>query len=111
MKEKILNILKIKKKINNYEGLIFEKENDILSCIKSINEEGVKLRQKKAAISLLDLKRKKGELEGELVELCKAISYNSYNNKKANSKLISTCISLGITKEQLRELKNIYLNF
>jgi len=48
MKEKILNILKIKKKINNYEGLIFEKENDILSCIKSINEEGVKLRQKKS---------------------------------------------------------------
>lgn len=108
MKQKIQNILDKQKELSNCNNMIFEKENDILSCIKAIGEEGVRMRQKQAAISLLELKEKKKSLGKELTELCKGFDLNSFKNKKLSSQIVSECISSGIMSKELRELKEVY---
>lgn len=110
MKSKIQNILNKKKELENCNNLIFEKENDILSCIKSIGEEGIRMRQKNAAVSLLDLKKKKEILNNEIQDLCKGLSKSSFDKKKMSSELIANCISEGINKEDLKMLKEIFVN-
>ena len=59
MKNQIENILNKQKELANCDNMIFEKENDILSCVKAVGEEGIRMRQKKAAVSLLELKNQK----------------------------------------------------
>lgn len=108
MKQKIQAILDKQKELSNCNSMIFEKENDILSCVKAVGEEGVRMRQKQAAVSLLDLKNKKGVIEGELNELCKGFDSNSFVNKKLSSSIVAECISSGVTSEELRELKEIF---
>lgn len=110
MENKIKNILNKQKEYLNCKDMIFEKENDILSCIKSVGEEGIRLRQKKAALSLLDLKKKKENIKKELKELCKGLDIKSFNNKKLSSNIISECISYGIGNENLKILKDLFKN-
>lgn len=108
--EKIQNILSKQKELHNCENMIFEKENDILSCVKSVGEEGVRMRQKQAAVSLLELKNKKEVLSSELSELCKSFDIDSFNNKKLSSGIVAKCISEGMNKEDLNSLKNAFRN-
>lgn len=110
MKNQIENILNKQKELANCDNMIFEKENDILSCVKSIGEEGVRMRQKQAAVSLLELKEKKEALKNEISELCKCLDINSFNNKKLSSNVVSQCISEGIGKENLNLLKEAFKN-
>lgn len=110
MKEKIQKILDLNNQVSNLDSMIFDKENDILSCIKSINEEGMRLRQKNAAISLLDLKKQKEEVQGELHELLKSLDSASFENKKATRELTINCIEKGIVGQDFSKLKTIYLN-
>jgi len=105
---RINSILGKYKEFTNYNNMIFEKENDILSCIKSVGEEGIRMRQKKAAVSLLELKNKKTIVQSKLSELCKGLDVCSFNHKKMSSKLIATCISEGVTKEDLGLLKEAF---
>lgn len=108
MKSQIENILNKQKELANCDNMIFEKENDILSCVKSIGEEGVRMRQKQAAVSLLELKEKKEALKSEISELCKGLDTNSFNNKKLSSGIVAKCISEGMSKEDLNSLKNVF---
>ena len=108
MKEKIKDIVSKQKKLTNCKNMIFEKENDILSCVKSINEEGVRMRQKKAAISLLELKNDKKNLVNEISELCKSFDAPSFQKKKMSSSAIAKCISEGVCKEELNTLKEAF---
>ena len=108
MKDKIKNILNKKKELSNCEDLIFQKENDILSCIKAVGEEGMRSRQKQAAISLLDLKNKKEVFKGELADLCKSLDATSFANKKLSSSIVAECISEGVCKEDLSALKEAF---
>lgn len=106
--EEINRILDKKKELENCDNMIFEKENDILSCIKAIGEEGVRMRQKNAALSLLELKKNKENLQNELNELCKGMDSYSFKNKKMSSSMVAQCISEGVCKEDLNSLKNIF---
>ena len=108
MKEKIQEILNKKKELLNCENFIFQKENDILSCIKSIEEEGIRSRQKNAAINLLDLKKQKEVLNDKLSELCKSFDATSFTNKKLSSNVVSECISSGVCREDLNALKEVF---
>lgn len=110
MREKIANILKINNQIEEYKSLILSKENDILSCEKSIQNGSQNLigRQKNAVNSLYNLNQEKSSLENELKELLKSFSPVSFQNKKANSSLIYNCISLGIAKKDLDLIKSLY---
>jgi len=108
MKSKIQNILSLNKELSNCNNLIFEKENDILSCVKAVGEEGVRMRQKQAAVSLLQLKEKKENLQNQLQEVCKGLDINSFNKKKLSSSIISECIGLGINSSELKELKEVF---
>lgn len=110
MKQKIQNILNKAKELANCNNMIFEKENDILSCVKAIGEDGVRMRQKNAAVSLLDLKNKKMIIQGEISELCKSLDSKSFASKKLSSRIIAQCISEGINKEDLGVLKKAFLN-
>lgn len=110
MKKKVQQILELNSQLSNLDSMIFEKENDILSCIKSINEDGMRLRQKKAAVSLLDLKSQKETLQGELNELLKGLDSASFENKKASQNLIVNCIWGGVVGEEFGQLKAIYAN-
>ena len=108
MKQKIQAILNKQKELSNCNNMIFEKENDILSCIKAVGEEGMRSRQKQAAISLLDLKNKKEVFKGELADLCKSFDATSFANKKLSSSIVAECISEGVCKEDLRTLKEAF---
>lgn len=108
MKQVIKNILNKKKELQNWEDLIFQKENDILSCVKAIGEEGIRSRQKQAAVSLLDLKNKKEVFKGELTDLCKSFDAASFANKKLSSSIVAECISEGVCKEDLSVLKEAF---
>ena len=108
MKDKIKNLLNKKKELSNCEDLIFQKENDILSCIKAVGEEGMRSRQKQAAVSLLGLKNKKKIFKGELVNLCKSFDAISFANKKLSSRIVAECISEGVCKEDLNTLKEAF---
>lgn len=110
MKQKIQTILDKQKELSNCNDMIFEKENDILSCIKSIGEGGIRSRQKEAAISLLELKEKKTSIEKEIKELCKAIDEVSFSKKRLSSSLVSRCISEGISRDDLASLKEMFKN-
>lgn len=110
MENKIKKIISLKKELSNCNDMIFEKENDILSCVKSIGEEGIRNRQKEAAVSLLELKEQKASIEKEIKELCKAIDEVSFNKKKLSSSLISKCISEGISRDDLVSLKEAFKN-
>ena len=108
MKKKIQAILDKQKELTNCNNMIFEKENDILSCVKAVGEEGVRMRQKQAAVSLLDLKEKKAGFESELAELCKSFDATSFANKKMSSSMVAQCISEGVCKEDLSALKEVF---
>ena len=108
MKQVIKNILNKKKELQNCEDLIFQKENDILSCVKAVGEEGMRSRQKQAAVSLLDLKNKKEVFKGELADLCKSFDATSFANKKLSSSIVAECISEGVCKEDLSALKEVF---
>ena len=108
MKQKIQAILDKKKELSNCNDMIFEKENDILSCIKAVGEEGIRNRQKQAAVSLLDLKNKKETLNKELADLCKSFDAASFTNKKLSSSIVAECISEGVCKEDLSALKEAF---
>ena len=108
MEQKIQAILKKQKELFNCNNMIFEKENDILSCVKSIGEEGIRMRQKQAAVSLLDLKDKKAIFKEELAELCKSLDITSFTNKKLTSRIVAECISEGVCKEDLNTLKEVF---
>ena len=106
--KKIQAILNKQKELSNCDNMIFEKENDILSCIKAIEEEGMKSRQKNAAINLLDLKKKKEVLNNELADLCKSFDAASFANRKLSSSIVAECISEGVCKEDLDILKKAF---
>ena len=108
MKQKIQAILDKQKELSNCNDMIFEKENDILSCIKAVGEEGIRNRQKQPAVSLLDLKNKKEVLNNELVDLCKSFDAASFTNKKLSSSIVAECISEGVCKEDLSALKEAF---
>lgn len=108
MKQQIKDIISLQNEISNYDNLIFEKENDILSCIKSSSEEGIKLRQKQAASSLLDLQNKQKKLKSKLRVLLKGLDSTSYQNKKMSSDLVTKCIWSGIFGEPFNQLKKLY---
>jgi hypothetical protein len=108
MKQAIKNILNKEKELQNCKDLIFQKENDILSCIKAVGEEGMRSRQKQAAVSLLDLKNKKEVFKGELADLCKSFDATSFANKKLSSSIVAECISEGVCKEDLSALKEAF---
>lgn len=110
MNKKIQTILDKQKELFNCDNMIFEKENDILSCVKAIGEEGMRMRQKQAAISLLDLKKKKEVLNTEFTELCKGLDTASFAKKKLSSSVVAECISEGISKEDLCALKEAFKN-
>lgn len=103
----ISDIINLKSQLDNCASLAFEKENDILSCIKS-TDSGVKLRQKKAAAALLDLNNKKTKLRGEINSLLKALDNTSYENKKLSGAMIIKCIQSGIEGSKVRVLKQLY---
>lgn len=110
MKNKIYSIISIYNIIKNYSDLIFDKQNDILSCIKSLEQEGVSLRQKKAADALMQLQKRKEKEVTKLKELLKSLDIESYNNKYISSKLLSECFYSTISKDNLNILKQLYKN-
>lgn len=109
MKDCINKILNLQNQIKEYESLIFEKENDILACEKSI-QDGCDLshRQKNAVNCLFDLNLKKNNLNNELKEILKSLSHISFSNKKIDSSLVFKCISAGISNKDLSLLKDLY---
>lgn len=110
MKNIIGDIISTQNQIVNYDNLIFKKENDILSCIKSVNEEGIENRQKQAAYSLLKLREKKQELLSLLNKLLQKLDIDSFNKKNVTSSLIYKAIGEGIKSDELKILKQVYKN-
>lgn len=106
--KKIEAILNKQKELTNYNNMIFEKENDILSCIKSVGEEGIRMRQKEAALALLKLKNQRKSCRKELKELCKGFDSASFMKKKLSSSMVAKCISEGVCKEDLNLLKETF---
>lgn len=110
MKQQINKICELQKELDNYTDLIFEKENEILSCIKSVNqgELSLELRQKRAASALLSLKQQCEAKKQKITSLLKSCDLKSFSKKQMTSELIFKCITEGVNKEELSVLKKAY---